>query len=75
MRAMERLYKVSEVVRILNISTVTVRKFIRSSKLSAIRIGKLWMVPESELKVFLGEKASGQQMRAETSWVNISIAA
>lgn len=61
---MERLYKVSEVARILNISAVTVRKFIRSGKLSAIRIGKLWMVPENELKVFLGEKASGQQMRA-----------
>ncbi len=55
---MERLYKVSEVARMLNVSTVAVRKWIRSGKLRAKRIGKLWMIPESELKRFLGEKPS-----------------
>ncbi len=53
---MERLYKVSEVARMLNVSTVAVRKWIKSGKLRARRIGKLWMIPESELKRFLGEK-------------------
>lgn len=53
---MERLYKVSEVARMLNVSTVAVRKWIKSGKLKARRIGKLWMIPESELKRFLGEK-------------------
>ena len=53
---MERLYKVSEVARMLNVSTVAVRKWIKSGKLGARRIGKLWMIPESELKRFLGEK-------------------
>ena len=53
---MERLYKVSEVARMLNVSTVAVRKWIKSGKLEARRIGKLWMIPESELKRFLGEK-------------------
>ena len=53
---MERLYKVSEVARMLNVSTVAVRKWIKSGKLKARRIGKLWMIPESELKCFLGEK-------------------
>lgn len=53
---MERLYRVSEVARMLNVSTVTVRKWIRAGKLGARRVGKLWMVPESELKRFLGEK-------------------
>ena len=42
----------------LNVSTVAVRKWIRSGKLRAKRIGKLWMIPESELKRFLGEKPS-----------------
>ena len=53
---MERLYRVSEVARMLNVSTVAVRKWIRLGKLRAKRIGKLWMIPESELKRFFGEK-------------------
>ncbi|MCD6196283.1 MAG: IS607 family transposase [Staphylothermus sp.] len=53
---MERLYRVSEVARMLNVSTVAVRKWIKSGKLRARRIGKLWMIPESELMRFLGEK-------------------
>ncbi len=53
---MERFYKVSEVARMLNVSAVAVRKWIKSGKLGARRIGKLWMIPESELKRFLGEK-------------------
>ena len=53
---MERLYRVSEVARMLNVSGVAVRKWIKSGKLKARRIGKLWMIPESELKRFLGEK-------------------
>uniref|UniRef100_A0A7J3YU23 IS607 family transposase n=1 Tax=Ignisphaera aggregans TaxID=334771 RepID=A0A7J3YU23_9CREN len=55
---MERVYKVSEVARMLNVSTVAVRKWIRAGKLGAKRVGKLWMIPESELKRFLGEKPS-----------------
>jgi len=54
----ERVYKVSEVARMLNVSTVAVRKWIRAGKLGAKRVGKLWMIPESELKRFLGEKPS-----------------
>ena len=38
---MERLYKVSEVAKMLNVSTVAVRKWIKSGKLGARRIGKL----------------------------------
>ncbi|MCD6341129.1 MAG: IS607 family transposase [Desulfurococcales archaeon] len=53
---MERLYKVSEVAKMLNVSTVAVRKWIKSGKLKAKRVGKLWMIPEYELKCFLGEK-------------------
>ncbi len=49
---MERLYRVFEVARMLNVSAVAVRKWIKSGKLKAKRIGKLWMIPESELKRF-----------------------
>jgi len=55
---MEKTYKVSEVARMLNVSAVAVRKWIRAGKLNAKRVGKLWMIPESELKRFLGEKPS-----------------
>ncbi len=37
-------------------STVAVRKWIKAGKLRARRVGKLWMIPEYELKRFLGEK-------------------
>ena len=47
---MEKLHKVSEIARMLNVSTVAVRKLIRAGKLNAMRVGKLWMIPESELK-------------------------
>jgi len=52
----ERLYRVSEVAKMLNVSNVAVRKWIRAGKLRAKKVGKLWMIPESELKLFLGEK-------------------
>ncbi len=38
---MERLYRVSEVARMVNVSTVAVKKWIKSGKLKARRIGKL----------------------------------
>ena len=55
-RGMERLYRVSDVAKMLNVSTVTVRKWIKAGKLGARRVGKLWMIPEGELRRFLGEK-------------------
>ncbi len=58
---MERLYKVSEVARMLNVSSVAVRKWIKSGRLKAKRVGKLWMIPEDELKRFLGEKPKGDK--------------
>jgi excisionase family DNA binding protein len=44
----EKLYRVSEVAKMLNVSNVAVRKWIKSGKLKAKRVGKLWMIPESE---------------------------
>ncbi len=52
----EKLYRVSEVAKMLNVSNVAVRKWIKSGELRAKKVGKLWMIPESELKIFLGEK-------------------
>lgn len=52
------MYRVSEVAGMLNISRVAVRKWIKDGKLKARRVGKLWMIPESELRRFLGGKPS-----------------
>ncbi|RLF65402.1 MAG: IS607 family transposase [Thermoplasmata archaeon] len=53
---MGRLYKVSEVARMLNVHRVTVLRWICDKKIRAIRIGKLWMIPEEEVRRLLGGK-------------------
>ena len=53
---MTRLYKVSEVARMLNVHRVTVLRWICDKKIRAIRIGKLWMIPEEEVRRLLGGK-------------------
>ncbi|MCD6157736.1 MAG: helix-turn-helix domain-containing protein [Euryarchaeota archaeon] len=47
---MTRLYKVSEVARMLNLHRVTILRWICDEKIRAIRIGKLWMIPEEEMQ-------------------------
>ncbi|HHC19361.1 MAG TPA: DNA-binding protein, partial [Euryarchaeota archaeon] len=46
---MPRLYKVSEVASMLNVHRVTILRWICDKKIRAIRIGKLWMIPEEEI--------------------------
>ncbi|MCR8432802.1 MAG: helix-turn-helix domain-containing protein [Candidatus Korarchaeota archaeon] len=50
----EKLYRTSEVAELPNISVSTVKKWIKQGRrLRALRVGKLWMVPESEVKRIL----------------------
>ncbi|MEM4970904.1 MAG: IS607 family transposase [Sulfolobales archaeon] len=49
----EKLYRTREVAEFLNISVSAVKKWIRQGRIRAVRIGKLWMIPESEVKRFL----------------------
>ncbi|MEM1632448.1 MAG: IS607 family transposase, partial [Thermofilum sp.] len=49
----ERLYRTSEVAELLNISVSTVKKWIKQGRLHALRVGKLWMIPESEVRRIL----------------------
>jgi len=53
---MPRLYKVPEVARMLNVHRVTILRWICDKKIRAIRIGKLWMIPEEEIRRLLGGK-------------------
>ncbi|MEM1898112.1 MAG: IS607 family transposase, partial [Sulfolobales archaeon] len=49
----EKLYRTSEVAELLNISVSTVKKWIKQGRLHALRVGKLWMIPESEVRRIL----------------------
>ncbi|MEM4959850.1 MAG: IS607 family transposase [Nanopusillaceae archaeon] len=49
----EKLYRTSEVAELLNISVSTVKKWIKQGRLRALRVGKLWMIPESEVRRIL----------------------
>ena len=49
----EKLYRTREVAEILNISVSAVKKWIKQGRIKAVRVGKLWMIPESEVKRFL----------------------
>jgi len=47
---MEKLYRLSEVAKMLNMSVSGVRKWIFQGKIKAYKVGKLWMIPESEIQ-------------------------
>jgi len=49
----EKLYRTREVAELLNISVSGVKKWIKEGKLRAIRVGRFWMIPESEVRRIL----------------------
>jgi len=49
----KKLYRTREVAELLNISVSGVKKWIKDGKIRAIRIGRFWMIPESEVKRIL----------------------
>ncbi len=54
-----RLYRTREVAELLNISVSGVKKWIKEGKIRAIRVGRFWMIPESEVRrILLGVKPS-----------------
>ena len=49
----EKLYRTREVAELLNISVSGVKKWIKEGKIRAIRVGRFWMIPESEVRRIL----------------------
>lgn len=49
----EKFYKVSEIAKQLNISRQGIDKAIRSGKLKAVRIGKVYRVRESDFRDYI----------------------
>jgi len=55
----EKLYRTREVAELLNISVSGVKKWIKEGKIRAVRVGRFWMIPESEVRrILYGTKPS-----------------
>ncbi|MBU4233901.1 MAG: helix-turn-helix domain-containing protein [Proteobacteria bacterium] len=54
----ERYLSPNDVAKKLNISPLTVRRWLKSGKLKGVKVGSLWRVRGSDLEAFLkgGEK-------------------
>ncbi|NSW76059.1 MAG: helix-turn-helix domain-containing protein [Candidatus Atribacteria bacterium] len=57
---MEEFYTVEEVAQKLKVTEYVIRKWIREKKLKAVKIGRLWRVPESALREFLKINGKGE---------------
>jgi len=55
-----KLYSVKELEKILPITPLTIREYIRKGKIKGRKIGKSWYVLKSDLEAFLeGDRAKG----------------
>lgn len=50
---MEKIYTPEQVANVLQIHHLTVLKLIKNKKLKGVKIGRIYRVPESNLKKFL----------------------
>jgi len=57
---MDNYFTPKQVSEKLQISIYTVYKWIRENKISAVKIGDLWRISESELNRILGEEEKGE---------------
>jgi excisionase family DNA binding protein len=56
----EKYYSPEEIAEQFNLKPATVRKWIRQGKLKAIKLGRLWRIPEEELQRFI-KAGQGEQ--------------
>jgi excisionase family DNA binding protein len=49
----EKYYSPNEIAEIYNVKEDTVRKWISMGRLKAIKMGRLWRIPESALLEFI----------------------
>jgi excisionase family DNA binding protein len=49
----ERYLSPDDVAKKLNISPLTVRRWLKAGKMKGVRVGRLWRVRESDLEAFL----------------------
>ncbi|GAI72696.1 unnamed protein product [marine sediment metagenome] len=49
----KKLYSIRELAKILPVTPLTIRKYIREGKIKGHKIGKNWYVIKEDLEVFL----------------------
>ena len=49
----KKLYSIRELAKILPVTPLTIRKYIREGKIKGHKIGKNWYVTKENLEVFL----------------------
>jgi excisionase family DNA binding protein len=55
-----KYYSPEEIGEQFNVKPATVRKWIREGKLKAVKLGRLWRIPEEELQRFI-KAGQGEQ--------------
>jgi len=55
MPVVDRLYTTEQVAKLLQIHPLTVLKYIKSGKLKAVKLGRVYRITETSLQKFLEE--------------------
>lgn len=50
---MDKIYTIDQVANLLQLSVITIRRYIKSGKLTASKIGPVYRIQESDVKEFL----------------------
>lgn len=61
------LYTLEEVAKIMSMSVLTIRQYVRMGKLKAIKEWRNWMVPSNEIARLMYEKKNGVQLKQRDS--------
>ncbi len=61
--SMKEYYSVQEVADLLGISRIAVNKKITSGQIKAKRLGRSFMIPESEVKILVGKEISAKEKK------------
>ncbi|OPL09897.1 MAG: hypothetical protein AVO34_12755 [Firmicutes bacterium ML8_F2] len=56
---MEKIYTPEMAAEVLLVSTLTLRKWLRSGQLPGFKLGRQWRIRESDLKNFLDQTSNG----------------
>lgn len=59
----QRFLSITEVARMLNVSYVTIKRWIEKEGLPALRVGRLWRVEKGDLEEWLESKKVGKDVR------------
>jgi excisionase family DNA binding protein len=62
----EKFYKPTEVEKMLNISRSTMKRWIRTKKIRAVKFGKNWRISESALAEFKEKAVSAVDSETES---------